>query len=477
MTFGRYAACIVVAALLGTAPLTASAQASKAGEAPVASAQAPKVGEAPVASAPAPKAEGAPAPSEKSPDIPPAARKDSAFYRGRPREAQAADALLWIPRAFLLPVFAFAEFGVRRPVYATAEWVEEHKVVPIIEKILNPVPQFSWAPTMTLDLNDNSSFGAKAKWKDFAVVGHELKSSAEAGPAGNFRITASDLWPIGQHVYVGARGDLSYFQNRAFFGLGPRSSSYRTNFGEERYEGFLFEGLQWEPHFRVELSQGYRYDRTTEGQTPSISSRFPTSTLPGFGEVRLAVATGDFMIDSRRVPEQNGGARLLGNLTYAQDVSVAERSFLTASLDLEGAVEVAYPDRVIVLRALAVQSIPLGKEPVPLTQKPLLGGANHVGFITGRLRGDSAVLAELHYRYPIAYYVDAQWTLSAGNVFGERFAGLSVGAMTGTFGVGLRTRRAGFLPLEVTFAFGTSRFEEPFELQAIRVYFGTVEGL
>jgi hypothetical protein len=407
----------------------------------------------------------------------PAQRTDPAQYRGKPRETSAPEGLLWIPRALLMPLFAAAEFGVRRPIYTAAEWTDRHHVVPILERVFKPTPYFSWNPIVSLDLNVGVSFGAKAKWRDVGVAGHDLKGSAESGGEHNWRFTLRDQWAIGQHVYLGARGDLSNLPNRPFFGFGPKSPNVQTSFSLARYEGFLFEGLQIDNHFRVELAQGYRLEQTAGGLAPSIETRFSPETIPGFGRIQLLLATLDFRIDSRRILDQSGGVRLAGNVTYGQDTEVSERSFVSASLDFEAATEISHPDRVLAARAYAMETIALGSEPVPFTHQAMLGWQNHVGFVWGRFRGESAVLAELQYRYPIAYYMDAQWTASAGNVFGERFEGIALGSLTGSIGVGLRTRRIGLTPIEVTFALGTSRFDQPFALDAVRVYFGTTEGL
>lgn len=473
----RPLALLLGALFLCTAPRPASAQPSTDAGTTGAPAQ-PASPETPASPQPSTGAgTTAPPPPAKGAHLEPEQRLDPGQYRGRPRATTAADALIWIPRIVFMPVFAVAELGVRRPIYTAADWADRNHVAAQIDRILSPTPDLSWAPIVSLDLGDNSSFGAKVKWRDVLVPGHEMKSSAEAGPAGSWRVTARDFWALGSHAYAGARGDFGELPNRPFFGLGPRSRSLRTNFSLARNEGFVFEGFQWGNHIRVELAQGYRFERSGPGQGPSIEQHFATEELPGYGDLHLALATLDYQIDSRRVREQNSGVRLVGNVTYGQDIRLAERAFLTVSLDLEAAATVSHPDRVLVARAYAAEAVALGREPVPFTHQPMLGWQNHVGFLWGRFRGESAVLAELQYRYPIAYLIDAQWTLSAGNVFGRQFKGLSVEPLTGTVGVGLRTRRAGFGPVEMTFALGTTRFDQPFAFDALRVYFGTTEGL
>ncbi len=79
--------------------------------------------------------------------------------------------------------------------------------------------------------------------------------------------------------------------------------------------------------------------------------------------------------------------------------------------------------------------------------------------------------------YPIAYYVDAQWTASVGNVFSRHLGDFRPSALTASFGFGLRTRRTGMTPLQITFAMGTTRFDEPFGLGNVRFFIGNTDGL
>ena len=86
------------------------------------------------------------------------------------------------------------------------------------------------------------------------------------------------------------------------------------------------------------------------------------------------------------------------------------------------------------------------------------------------------MLAEVEYRYPIAYYIDALWTLSAANVFARDFSDFDVRKLTASFGLGLRTRRWGHSPFEVGVALGTTRFDEAFAIDSVRAYAGVWEG-
>ena len=49
--------------------------------------------------------------------------------------------------------------------------------------------------------------------------------------------------------------------------------------------------------------------------------------------------------------------------------------------------------------------------------------------------------------------------------------------LTGSLGVGVRTRYERRAAIEAMVAVGTSRFNEPFEIDSIRLYFGVNRGL
>lgn len=446
---------------------------------------------------------GPPPVASEAPAGDPEKRRDPAEYRGRTRYATAAEALAWIPRILFLPAFAATEFGLRRPAYVVTEAIDRHHVVPIVDHWLNPTPDISWSPTLSFDLSGTAVhapgavpgepdgeggaarseswqivpfIGLQGKFRNLLVPGHDLALWSEFGGRERMRVTARDQWQLGRSLYAGVRGEYLARSDRAFFGLGSRSE-IQTRFSETRSEGFAFAGFAPNDHLRVELTQGFRDDLTGPGDAPSIESHFDTRKIPGFGHVRLAMAMLDLTLDSRPFPEENTGVRLVADATYGRDVEVATRSFLSGELDLEGAVEVSCPDRVLAARVYAMDTQPLGREGVPFAQLATLGWDKHYGFVLGRFRGESALLGQLQYRYPVNYFVDAQWTVSVGNAFSAHFGDLQPSALTGSFGVGVRTRRTGSLPMQLTFAMGTTRFDEPLGFGSLRVYFGTAMGL
>ena len=406
-----------------------------------------------------------------------AARSDPVYYRGRRNPTTALDVLAWVPRVVFFPLYFLTDVVLRRPLYALAEWLDEDDVVRWLRyRLFQPTPDFTWFPTFWVDLGVPASVGLELHWRRMFTKRDELGLVASTGGLYFWHFGASERFDVGP-AYFGARGDYVTRNDRAFFGLGPYTGTTETHFRETRYEADTFVGLAHRNHVDVELSQGFRGERSGPGDAPSIETHFAPSTVPGFGEpIDLSVTRARVVVDSRASREVGGGARLDAQASYARDVERGTRSFVSTTVDARVAAEVSKPDRVLSLRGYLVDNVPLGSDPVPFTDQAMLGYDNHLGFIWGRFRGESAVMAEVQYRYPVAYFIDALWTVSSGNVFSHDFSNFDVGAFTTSFAFGFRTRGIGFSPFEVTLALGTTRFDQAFAIDSVRVYAGVWEG-
>jgi outer membrane protein assembly factor BamA len=108
--------------------------------------------------------------------------------------------------------------------------------------------------------------------------------------------------------------------------------------------------------------------------------------------------------------------------------------------ELGGFYDVSGHENVIGLRVAARLQESLGGTTVPFTERLALGGNETMrGFATGRLRGASAVLAEVQYRYEIWMYADAELFSGVGNTFDGRFEGFAPDALYWTSGLSFRT--------------------------------------
>ena len=405
-------------------------------------------------------------------------KDDPAAVRGRKNKPDAGAGAAWVPRILFAPITLVTEFGIRQPTNAIADWSVRNHVPEIISDIvLKPTPDIRWYPLVSMDVGYYYAAGAAIEFDNLLVRDHTFKLQTLVGGPDFFQVVARDTWKAGLfHLSLNGRGFTR--SDRAFYGFGPYSNDVKTNFAQTRFEGFATAALDVKNHLHLAASEGFRSDRNAPGPSPSIESLFTTASIPGFSGTDLAMAMFDARLDSRHdVEDTSGGVRLAANVTYGRDVHDSERSFVSTRADLEAAIEVMKPDRVLTFRGFVSDSVPLGTEPVPFLEQSMLGWENHNGFHWGRFRDNSAVMFEVRYRYPIAYFIDMQWGVSVGNVFAKDFSDFDAKAMTTSITVGFRTRRTGRTPLRLLVGVGTTRFDQAFNIESVRLYVSNAEDL
>lgn len=417
----------------------------------------------------------APTQAQLAPEPPTAEeRRDPEYYRGRSPAGRPEEALAWLGRILFAPVAIVTEIVLRRPIVAFLTWAEDENLLEAIDVVLEPDPNVSWSPTISFEAGVLALPGVHVTWRNFPWTGHSLHVDFAMGSTEFFAARLIEKTTVGP-VTFGLCGGAESRPERPFFGLGNDSPSDRTFFSERRTYLSGFVDVGHEDHARVELSAGWSLEELGPGIAPSIETLGPLEQVPGFGLYELGTARLQLSLDSRDHVEDPGGVRFVGNTLVAIDSRDDSRFFMTVELDLEAGVEISAPGRVLIAHFYVANTVPFAEDPVPFNYLATLGWDRHRGFIRGRWRGEAALMAELRYRYPIAYNVDALWLASVGNVFARDASDFDVGALTASFGAGLRTRRTGIDPIELTFALGTRRFDDPagFGIQSARLYFET----
>jgi hypothetical protein len=390
------------------------------------------------------------------------------------------EALLWIPRVILAPLYAINEYALRRPIYALIGSGERAHSMAYIERFFQPVPDFHWLPSAVVQSQMTSMFGAGFTWTNAFVPHNQVRVTAMTfGPGyvdafGRVRYTAGNF-------HVGVRGGYYDRLDQPFYGLGPLTTAQdlmRYHF----QRAHVFALLDWIPteHLQLETQAGYNHDATGPGAAPSIAPAVEENAAlaPGFGTLDVLNTRARVTVDSRSAYREATGLRLVLDGMAGFNALNTSQSFVVGSAELQGSLEVMHPGRVLVASVYVADSATLGGAPVPFTYLPALGGAQHVGFTPGRFVGQSAVLAELRYRYPVWAVVDAVWSTSVGNVFGQDFRGFDFADMTASFALGFSIHLERLLsPVEVLLALGTTRFDGPFAIEGFRVYFGINRGL
>jgi hypothetical protein len=100
------------------------------------------------------------------------------------------------------------------------------------------------------------------------------------------------------------------------------------------------------------------------------------------------------------------------------------------------------------------------------------------GFLAGRLRGNSTLVATLAYRYPVLALVEGELFTALGNAFADHLQDVAPERFFLNWGVGLRTTFARDAAIAATVAFASNRFDDPaFRIaDATRVSLGVIHG-
>lgn len=407
-----------------------------------------------------------------------AQRRDPAYYRGRREPVSAARTLLWIPRVLLFPLYAVAQYGVRVPTHAAIEWAEGSHAIAYMARVFHPVPDFSWMPTAVIDLGVLPSVGVHLRWNHAGFQANQLRGTFATGGADFWLADVEDRVRLDDFTF-GVRGYFVTRPDRVFYGLGPLSNvDSKTYYRLTRIEAHVFG--TWEPstHVFLALDAAYRDEHTGEGWEPFIGTRFQLpDAAPGLGHVRLFLADARAAIDSRHDRLGVSGVRLDAHARYAIDPTDRQQQFVQAEVNLQGALEVIRPFRTLSLSLYAADTQPLGSQAVPFTDQITLGRDLHQGYLYGRYIGDSAVLGTLAWRWPVWDALDMFVQSSVGNVFGVHFQGFDPRVFSASFGVGLRTRIDNAASFQLIVAAGTTRFDQPFGIEGVRVFANVSPGL
>jgi outer membrane protein assembly factor BamA len=184
-------------------------------------------------------------------------------------------------------------------------------------------------------------------------------------------------------------------------------------------------------------------------------ARSVSSTLvPGFATgtqfVREHLA---LHVDSR--PEETASGLMADvALAYTQGFADDDSSYLGVRGHV-GAQFAVWRHRSLYIGITAEDLVALGSIPIPFTELSQLGGVDDLrGFATGRFRGQSTMLAQLEWRWPVWMWMDGALFFDYGGAFGPEFHGFSVGDLRPDIGLGLRVHTSGKYLIRVQVAYG-----------------------
>ena len=440
-----------------------------------------------------------PAPS-RNPTLPaglaaPGHKRPVPRYDGRaPATPSAGEVLVWVPRAIFFPVHVVLEYGLRWPVVKLITVAEKHHLPDRVKEWFTfNQGRAGLFPTFFFDFGLSPSLGLYFYHHDLGVRGNDLVLRAGVWPTGGWlHLAGQDSFPVFDNdagaATVGA--EFTYRPDRVFNGLGPDPVVSKRFFRLRRAEAEVGLRAVLRDLNRVALALRYSNTRITDGQTPSVaaaSSPFAADLdrqAPGFGKTHNLIQLDVRLELDTRSPERvrtpGSGLRLELFSSAGLDPGDVELSLLRYGGEAAAFVDLSGVNHVLALRLYCELLEPFGDRAIPITERIVLGGSEHLrGFLEGWFRGDSALVTTLDYRYPVHTLVDANLFFSLGNVFVGRFEALHAKRLAASWGVGLRTNASREVSFDLLVAFGTNRLEHwdaDFQIDSVRVVAGINQG-
>ncbi len=412
-------------------------------------------------------------------------------YGGPPRKTSAGDVLAWPARVILFPPFVVNEFVLRRPLgflvtkAESGEWVE--KVQDVFS--FGPRKQVTILPSALFDFGLKPSVGFNATWRHFLAEPNTLTLHGGTWGPRWISIRGSSSYQLTKQAAVSLDGTLVRRADNPFSGMGPFSKQDdRARYASTAWAlGPAYTHDLWRTS-SIKTSAGMMGLGFREGGCcgdPTLPDQLRDHKLPdapGFGQDyvggyhRMAL-----VIDSRRPrPAPGSGFRIEAHeetvYTLQNTATSPRRAWVRYGGMVGGALDVTGTQRVLSLSLAVALADPL-QGTIPFTDQVNVGGDVLMpGFLRSRLIGRSAMVGTLQYRWPIWVFLDGVIHAAVGNVFGERFDGLSVKDMRLSSGIGVRSngsRESGF---EALLAAGSDPFSEGFKVSSFRVLLGSHHG-
>jgi Omp85 superfamily domain len=438
---------------------------------------------APPASDPPDAGTDAPAPIDEKRPIP--------DYEGKGEKEPSDDALLWVPRILVLPIYLTTEYLIRRPIGAIVSGMERSRVVQraIYFITFGGNKNIGLVPTAFADFGVLPSVGLYFFWDDALVTHNHVRVHAGTWGPQWLSLSVTDRYDAADLGTVALRASWTRRSDHPFFGLGPTSS--QSN--ESRYAATT---LDVGPSYELRVSRLVSFESavglrsTTFGEDtccgdPSVQDRvragqlaLPPRLLTGYtmGYERATLA-----LDTRPSrPAPQTGVRISAFGQPAFDVSRRPgNSWLNYGATVGGFWDVTGKARVLSLSFTTLFSDPLtgSGSDIPFNEQIQLGGDGFMrGFLAGRMIDRSAVVATIGYQWPVWTFLDGTLQASTGNVFGAGLRGVEAGKLRLSSGVGLRTNGSPDHQFELLVGFGTDTFDEGATIRSFRLALGGTHG-
>jgi len=398
-----------------------------------------------------------------------------------PASPTAGERALWIPRVLLSPFWLVTEFVLRRPLAFLARKLEEAEVLQRAREVLTfgARENLLLVPYVAFDLGRYGAGGLLFRANAIGGSTANLRMRAYFGGPRAFGGSTTfehvhGIWRTALAFRAGRRSDVLYFGTGNEADDANRSAAMRG----------LVEGSAM-LHARVRdplrLSVGIDVRRVRLGDEvgerrsipEAVAERPQLEELPaGYPEGYLALIPRLRLAYDDR-DERGSGDYLSLGARYGHDLEGVGgwvRTTATAGThhDVSG--------RGHVLGVAAWSSLVFASRgEVPFLELP---DANvHLrAFTPGWLRGASVAAVSASYRWRIWHSASGVLRVAAGGAFDEGFEGFAPGALRSSASIGIAASRRGGFGFEALVGIGSTRFDERFAVDSVRLLFGGVGG-
>jgi len=372
-------------------------------------------------------------------------------------------AVLWVPR---VPI-VLALKGVRG-----AFWLQDrYNVAEIADEFQTEDKKIAFFPSAFAETGFGLNVGIRASLTDLIS---EEQITGRVGIGGRDRWIA-DLGIARRFgpVDVSLSGRREARDNDLFFGYGntdittpemPLDPLTADVGASARFRSRLNRGVVTAS---VKLPQNFALSATSAvvqrefdgtGTADSIDTLFDVGTLPGFldnttylhSELTVAWDT------RRRASRWDGhgirsaGGLVLGFADYQHGLD-EEPDFVRYGMDLQRIVRIARGPRLLEFR-LYGEAVTGGRDEVPFTELPRLGGSNLLrGYVAGRFRDRLAAVGQVRYLWPALSWLAPSIFVDAGRVWAS-YDELSLRGMRVGFGGGIEVYGRGGLAMRAELA-------------------------
>jgi hypothetical protein len=434
----------------------------------------------------------APAQAPGSAPAEPTARREVPDYRQlEPEPTTAGDVLIWVPRVILLPAHLVTEYTLRVPVGAAATEAERSNWPGAVYDFFAFAPDHKGGilPTFSFNTGFRPSIGFHFWWDDTFVAGNTISADAAWGGSNWIHTAIGDRYRFSPADDIAFQVEWQRRPDQVYFGIGSGTpDTYRSRYATDQVEGRVVYTHATPRGLRVEVQP--RIYRTVFRDwsccgDPSLADRVAAGQLaapPGFQEnytaAALELALG---IDTRNPgPTNRSGVRIGAMAAPAVDVTRGfDRSWIRYGGLVEGSWDVTRKGRVLSLGLFTMFADPLGSQPVPFTELVSVGGTEpFAGFLNGRLRGRSAIAAQLSWRWPVFAYLDGVAAVGFGNVFDAHLTNFRWDLLRLSAELGVRTAAAfGKSNFQMVFGMGSEPFRDGLRLTSFRFALGVTYGI